>query len=118
MQQIKTAIVEGNLRPTIPKDTPKFISAIIEQCWQKNKSQRPTLLVRPPSPLPDSCFAPCTTACAWVGFASLPPLLAARCGACTGAGVSSSIFLPHALHPCSFPFSNNFMFLSDLTASS
>jgi len=44
VQQIKTAIVEGNLRPTIPKDTPKFISAIIEQCWQKNKSQRPTLL--------------------------------------------------------------------------
>ena len=40
--EIKRAIVEDHLRPTIPKETPEHFSNLIRQCWSANPSDRPT----------------------------------------------------------------------------
>ncbi len=39
---IKNAVVEGNLRPTIPSYCPSVLSEIIDECWNRSPSARPS----------------------------------------------------------------------------
>lgn len=40
LQDIKTAIVEENLRPTIPANCPPFYADIITRCWKLDPEER------------------------------------------------------------------------------
>lgn len=40
LQDIKTAIVEENLRPTIPDDCPTYFAEIISKCWEPDPNER------------------------------------------------------------------------------
>ena len=42
--EIKRAIIEDNLRPTIPDDTPENFASLIKKCWDKDPCKRPTTL--------------------------------------------------------------------------
>jgi len=40
--EIKRAIVNDGLRPTLPADCPVFIAQMINRCWQGNPKSRPS----------------------------------------------------------------------------
>ena len=42
VQEVKKAIIEENLRPTIPSRTPKAFAEIIERCWVTDIQKRPS----------------------------------------------------------------------------
>lgn len=45
------AIVHQDLRPSIPTDVPRDITALIQRCWKRIPSERPTMQeIGPPSP--------------------------------------------------------------------
>eukprot|EP01130_Rhizamoeba_saxonica_P014259 TRINITY_DN6214_c0_g2_i1.p1 TRINITY_DN6214_c0_g2~~TRINITY_DN6214_c0_g2_i1.p1 ORF type:complete len:1284 (-),score=293.69 TRINITY_DN6214_c0_g2_i1:50-3901(-) len=41
--EVKNAIINEDLRPTIPEDTPSAIASLIRDCWQKGSKLRPSL---------------------------------------------------------------------------
>ena len=43
LQEIKTAIVEAGLRPTIPPTCPEKPASLIRQCWSHEPEKRPTM---------------------------------------------------------------------------
>jgi hypothetical protein len=38
---LKLKIVQDNLRPTIPDDTPEEFAKLIQECWSTNPEERP-----------------------------------------------------------------------------
>lgn len=40
LQEVKTAIIENNLRPTIPESCPEYLKTILEGCWQRFPAER------------------------------------------------------------------------------
>lgn len=41
--EITIGVIEGTLRPEIPKDTPQYLSQLIQKCWSQQPEDRPPM---------------------------------------------------------------------------
>jgi len=43
-QDVAIGVIKGNLHPTLPTDCPVRLTAVLEECWNNDPSERPTFV--------------------------------------------------------------------------